>query len=96
MKNFFKYAFFVLLIILLASTLFNSEDNRAKQSLDSNILIVESSSEIKVDENNNENKTTVDEGNIFAQIGAFFSNIIFQIFNLIYSFISNIFIVYIV
>lgn len=90
MKNFFKYGFLTLLVILLIGTLFNSTSNNEKQvELDSNILIVESNDDIEI----NDNETPKPESaNVFAKIGAFISNVIYKIFNFFFSFISHIFV----
>lgn len=93
MKNFFKYGFFILLIVLLIATLFDtSSDSKGSTSLDSNALIVESNDNIDVDDI--ETPVYKEDSNIFAKIGAFLSNLIYQISNFIFSLISKLFVNY--
>ncbi len=87
MKNFFKYAFFILLIILLLGSLFHESESNQSPVLDSNVLIVESNDDIEVDE---VVTPSPNEANIFARIGAFFSNLIQKIFEFILSIVGHI------
>ena len=88
MKNFFKYAFFVVLIILLFGTLFDVNETSTLPSLDSNALVVENNEEVEIHEVATNSPS---EANIFAKIGAFISKLIYQIFSFIFSIISHIF-----
>lgn len=88
MKNFLKYFFLVVLCVLLVSTLFSQGNkNEQKTVLDSNILEVESSDEIAVD---NLPKTET-KPNGFSFIAYYIMQFISKIFDFIFSLINKIF-----
>lgn len=88
MKNFFKYSFLIILVVLLIGSIFKENETQHNSSLDSNVLIVESNNEIEVDEITTQSPNN--SANIFAKIGAFISNIIYKLFEFIFSIISKV------
>lgn len=88
MKNFFKYAFIVIVIILLFGTLFDVKETSTPPTLDSNALVVEKNEEVEIKDVDTNSPS---DANIFAKIGAAISKFIYQIFSFIFSIISHIF-----